>query len=50
MSEDLALQQVASQLPTAFADLWTFSINIPSPLRIIFPLLNPTEFMVPVRH
>jgi hypothetical protein len=48
MSQDLALQQGASQLQTASADLWRFSINITSPLRILFPLLNPTEFMVPV--
>jgi hypothetical protein len=48
MSQHLALQQGASQLPTASADHWTFSINVPSPLRILFPLINPTEFMVPV--
>jgi hypothetical protein len=43
MSHDLALQQDASQLQIASADLWAFSINIISPLRIRFPLLNPTE-------
>jgi hypothetical protein len=43
MSQDLALQQGASRLQTASANLWTFSINITSPLRIHFPLLNPTE-------
>jgi hypothetical protein len=31
MPQDLALQQGASQLQTASADLWTFSINISSP-------------------
>jgi hypothetical protein len=40
MSQDLFLQQGASRLQT---NLWTFSVNIPSPLRIQFPLLNPTE-------
>jgi hypothetical protein len=45
MSQDLGLQQGASQLQTAFAYIWT---NISSPLRIHFPLLNPTEFLVPV--
>jgi hypothetical protein len=29
-------------------DLWTFPINIISPLVILIPLLNPTDFMVPV--
>jgi hypothetical protein len=43
MPQDLALQQGASQLQTASADLRTFSVNIPSPLRIHFTLLNPTE-------
>jgi hypothetical protein len=28
---------------TTSANAWTFSINITSPLRIHFPLLNPTE-------
>jgi hypothetical protein len=37
------LQQGASRLQTASANLWTFSINITSPLRIRFPLFNPTE-------
>jgi hypothetical protein len=48
MSQDLALRQGAPQMQTASADLWTFSINIPSPWRTQFPLLNLTEFMVPV--
>jgi hypothetical protein len=43
MSQDLALQQGASRLQTASANLWTFSINITSLLRIRFPLFNPTE-------
>jgi hypothetical protein len=43
MSQDIELQQVASQLQITSADLWTFSINITSPLRIHFPLLNATE-------
>jgi hypothetical protein len=36
-------QQGASRLQTTYANLWTFSINITSPLSIHFPLLNPTE-------
>jgi hypothetical protein len=43
VSQDLALQQVVSRLQTASADLWTVSINITSPFRIHYPLLNPTE-------
>jgi hypothetical protein len=43
MCQELALQQGASQLQTTSASLWTFSINITSPFRIHFPLLNPTE-------
>jgi hypothetical protein len=43
MSQDLTLKQGASRLQTISANLWTFSINITSPLRIQFPLLNPTE-------
>jgi hypothetical protein len=43
MSQDLALQQGVSRLQTTSANLWTFLINIPSLLRIHFPLLNPTE-------
>jgi hypothetical protein len=43
MSQDLALEQGASRLQTTSANLWTFSINITSPLRIYFPLFNPTE-------
>jgi hypothetical protein len=43
MCQDLALQQGASQLQTSSADLWTFSIDITPPLRIHFPVLNPTE-------
>jgi hypothetical protein len=35
-SQDLALHQSASRLQTASADLWTFSINMTSPLRILF--------------
>jgi hypothetical protein len=46
--QDLALQQGASQLQTASADLWTRSINILSHLRIRFPLLNSIKLMVPV--
>jgi hypothetical protein len=46
MFQDLSLQQGASRLQTASADLWTFSINKPFPFRIHFPLLNPTEFMI----
>jgi hypothetical protein len=42
MSQDLALQQGASRLQTT-ANVWTFSINITSPLRMHFSLLNPTE-------
>jgi hypothetical protein len=42
-SQDLALQQGTSQLQTASTDLWTLLVNITSPLRIHFPLLNPTE-------
>jgi hypothetical protein len=43
ISQELALQQGASRLQTISESLWTFSINISSPLRIQFPLLNPTE-------
>jgi hypothetical protein len=43
VSQNLALQQGASRLQTASADLWTFPINMTSPLREHFPLLNPTE-------
>jgi hypothetical protein len=43
MSQDLALQQDSSRLQTTSANLWTFSINVTSPFRIHFPLLNPTE-------
>jgi hypothetical protein len=43
MSQELALQQGASLLQTTSANLWTFSIYITSPLRIHFPLLNPTD-------
>jgi hypothetical protein len=42
MSQDLALEQGASRLQTS-ANLWTFSLNITSPLRIHFPLFNPSE-------
>jgi hypothetical protein len=35
-SQDLDLQQGASQLQTASAHLWTFSMNIPSPWGYIF--------------
>jgi hypothetical protein len=41
MFQHLVLQQGASRLQTTSADLWTFSINITSPLRIHFLLLNP---------
>jgi hypothetical protein len=40
---DLALQQGASQLQTASADLWTFLVNIPFQLMIYLPLFNPTK-------
>jgi hypothetical protein len=43
MSQDLALQQGASRLQTTSENLWRASIDIPSPLRIHFPLRNPTE-------
>jgi hypothetical protein len=43
MSRDLARQQSASRLQTTTANLWTFSVNITSPLKIHFPLLNPIE-------
>jgi hypothetical protein len=46
--QDLAHVQGSSQLQTASAVHWTFSINLPSLTRIPFPLLNPSEFMVPV--
>jgi hypothetical protein len=39
---DLPRQQDALRLQIS-ANLWTFSINITSPLRIHFLLLNPTE-------
>jgi hypothetical protein len=42
MSQDLAIQQSATRLQTS-ANHWTSSINITSPLRIRFPLFNPTE-------
>jgi hypothetical protein len=38
-----ALQQGASRLQTLCVNLWTFSTNITSLLRIQFLLLNPTE-------
>jgi hypothetical protein len=41
-SQDLAIQQGASRLQTS-ANLRTFTINMTSPLKIHFPLLNPTE-------
>jgi hypothetical protein len=43
MSQDLSLEQGAWRLQTSSTNLWTFSINITSPLRIHFPLFNPTE-------
>jgi hypothetical protein len=43
MSQDLALQQGASQLKTTSANLWTFPINITSPSRICFVLFNNAE-------
>jgi hypothetical protein len=48
MSQDNPLHHGVFLLQTASADLWTFSMNIPSPLRILFILRSPTEFMVPV--
>jgi hypothetical protein len=41
MCQDLALQQGASRLQTTSENLWAFSVNITSPLRINFPLLIP---------
>jgi hypothetical protein len=49
MSKKLALQQVALQLQAASADLWTFVINTLPLLKILFALLDGTEFMVPVK-
>jgi hypothetical protein len=43
MSQDLVLQKCAPRLETTSANLWTFSINITSRLRVHFPSLNPTE-------
>jgi hypothetical protein len=43
MSQRLALQQGSSRLQTPSEDLWAFSVNMTSPLRINFALLNPTE-------
>jgi hypothetical protein len=43
MSQDLVLQRGASRLQTTSANLWTFPVNITSPLRIHFPLLNPAK-------
>jgi hypothetical protein len=43
MSQDLVLQQGESRLQTTCANLWPFSINPTSPLRIDFPWLNPTD-------
>jgi hypothetical protein len=40
MSQDLPLRKGAPRLQT---DLWTFSINITSPLRVYLALLNATE-------
>jgi hypothetical protein len=43
MPQDLALQNGASRLETTSANLWTFSVNTVSSLRIYFPLFNPIE-------
>jgi hypothetical protein len=43
MSQNLAHQQGASRLQPTSTNPWTFSINITSPLRRHFPLLNPIE-------
>jgi hypothetical protein len=43
MSRDLTFQQGESWLQTAYADFWSFSINVTSPLMIHLPLRNPTE-------
>jgi hypothetical protein len=43
MSQDVALQHGASRLQTTTANLWTFSINVTSPLRTHFFLFNRTE-------
>jgi hypothetical protein len=43
ISQDFAFQQGASWQKTTSANLWTFSVNITSPLRKHFPLLNPTR-------
>jgi hypothetical protein len=47
-SQDFPIQHSIFLLQTASADLRTFSMNIPSPLRMLFLLSSPTEFMVPV--
>jgi hypothetical protein len=44
MSQDLALQESASQVQATSADLWMFSVNSTSPLMSHFRLLTPTEF------
>jgi hypothetical protein len=44
MFQDLALQQGASQLQTASADLWTFLVHTPFQLMINLPLFIPTKF------
>jgi hypothetical protein len=44
MFQDLALQQGASQLQTASADLWTILVNTSFQLMIYLPLFNPTKF------
>jgi hypothetical protein len=41
-TRDLSLQQDASRLQTS-ADIWSSSRKATSPLRMHFPLLNPTE-------
>jgi hypothetical protein len=42
VSDVSRLQQGASRLQTS-ANPWTFPMNTTSPLRIHFPLLNPTD-------
>jgi hypothetical protein len=46
MSQDLAIQHGASRLQTTSANLPTFSINITSPLMIIFLCLIPLSYVI----
>jgi hypothetical protein len=40
MSQNLALQEVATKLQATSASFWMLPINITSPLQIYFSLLN----------